>query len=179
MCDLVQTAQARALPDSEDELVCNLGNVKRLGDKLRCTQCAYQTWSKQKLAVHAFSKHGIIDPVRAKLDASGVCYACMVKFGSRLRLREHLFEKGAGICKRYFMEHTSDVDPEVLDKLEGHDREVGSSNVRNGLKRSAGAPDCMRICGPHPRLSQQFPGFRHPLGNGHRWHSPFLEDYDG
>ena len=121
----------------------------------------------------------MMEPVRAKLDATGICYTCMVKFGSRLRLREHLFEKGVGICKRYFMEHISDVDPEVLDKLEEHDREVGSSNVRNGLKRSAGAPDCMRICGPHPRLSKQFPGFRHPLGNGHRWHSPLLEDYDG
>ena len=173
LCDLMQAAQARALLEVEDD------PARRVGDKVRCTQGAYQTWPKQKLAVHAFSVHCIVDPVPARIDATGICYACMVKFGSRLWLRDHVLEKGLSICRQYFLDHAADVEIELFEKLEELDREIGNFDVCKGPKRSAGAPDCLRFCGPHPRLSKQLPGFRHPLGIGHRWHAPLSCKFDG
>ena len=64
------------------------------------------------LSVHQFSEHGMVNPVRGKLDHSSKWYGCMLQFGSRPRLLEHLLEKSL-VCRQYFLDHVADLPGKI------------------------------------------------------------------
>ena len=94
--------------------------------------------SAKALWAHHRSAHGIRNPLRQYLDATGICPVCYVQFPPRTRALAHLTERRCrGQCKtscRSVLE-AGLYEPLPAEEVNKHD---ASDRIKRGLARKAG-----------------------------------------
>ena len=116
-----------------------------------CDACGKRTGSKQALAVHAFRKHGFVRKARFYADQDAVCHICLLKFGCRGRLIEHL-ANASPKCMDALLRMFKPLPDDVVAALDASDRATARELVHTGRRRVVATMPCFRLPGPLPSL---------------------------
>ena len=149
---------------------------RTIGSIWTCTVCDEAFNTRQALAAHSFRKHGYIRRSRFYAGRDAVCNACLLQFGCRGRLIEHLSEKSP-LCMHNLALSFEPFDEDTVAKLDAEDRETARALRRAGRRRVVAESPCVRLHGPTMQLvdwagTPLDSEVRHPLGRNRRYSAP-------
>ena len=151
-----------------------LGSTADLVQMWQCESCDKTFMSKQACAAHAFRKH--VRSIRAFVNESATCFACLLEFSTRSRRMDHIADKSP-ICMDFLTSNFIPIDPETVALLDVEDRSVNKLARSKGMKRGGVGP-CLRLPGPSLIGRPNADGtdgaiarsvVRHPLGPNRRY----------
>ena len=134
-----------------------------------CSICAKVFNTKQALAGHRWKKHGCKRPERL-LVSTVHCEACMLHFGTRLRVLNHVCERSM-ICRNIYHALGPSLSAAQADVLDAQDALDAANDRKKCVRRGIAKTACVRLAGP--LIQQAAPymrgvGQQHWFGNGHR-----------
>ena len=94
----------------------------------QCEICSRVFATKQELSAHSFVSHGLKSVLRNTIVTTS-CWSCMREFHTRSKLHHHIAYLNIK-CRRCYLEHVGDCDPEEVSLLE----ELEAVNVRKLVK---------------------------------------------
>ena len=106
------------------------------GPAIACQLCRYVCFTPSQLAVHKFSRHGIIKEARMFLDDSNMCPSCFRRFPSRTQALKHM-----SVSKRCagYAEFTDVLETKIVNALD-----IAEDERLKGT-RSSGTHDTCQI----------------------------------
>ena len=111
-----KTAKQLCSSPAANVMACNKEDLGAdIGPVFSCHACSFVSSSSQQVALHCFTKHGMIKPARMYLDELNVCPTCLRKYPSRTQAVKHMTCVQA--CSG-FMDFVERQPPEVFNALD-------------------------------------------------------------
>ena len=143
-------AQASAMEAQRAIDVAKVQNATPVVGNIACPCCAAQFDTVQSMSVHAARKHKSRRVARRFANGS-TCWICMQRFGNRLKLVNHLSEKGVYCFINAALWHTPLEDTEVA-RLDDEDRIVAVNNKSGGFRPDYSPDGVEQLYGPIRQL---------------------------
>ena len=112
----------------------------------KCPSCVYTCGTRQQLATHAFTVHGVCRKMRAFTDTDH-CPVCMQWFGTRTRVIVHWEEKSPR-CRRVVLERFRQLPEDTVAVLDERGAEEARTLGRIGRRRYHADTRATRLAGP-------------------------------
>ena len=119
-----------------------------------CTVCNAVRPSRHSPAVHVFRAHGVRQPQHFYVDGTQ-CPVCLVEFGTRIRLREHLSSdlksmkpQKSPICWDECLKRYAPFSEEYAQVLADEDLQTSRSKKKSGFRRTHAKYRSVQAQGP-------------------------------
>ena len=135
-----------------------------------CDQCDSIFLTKQKLMLHAFKKHGTVDPIHFCITGTK-CLSCMLEFHTRVRLVNHVKRRTA--CWDLFYSQGPCLSHDQVQELDYESRLNNRVLVKAGHRSHKALKPVFRVCGPLPcPICPVVKGnSKHVFGRGHNFYN--------
>ena len=120
--------------------------MAEVNDAFSCHLRSYTCSSRQKLATHAFSVHGVRRRTRDLVDTTH-CPVCMQLFHTRVRVVTHLEEK-SDKCRSVVMATFNRLPNDVVAELDRKDAKDARERARKGQRPHHADAPAGRLEGP-------------------------------
>ena len=120
--------------------------VSGLDFAFQCSLCEYSCDTDQKLSLHNFSKHRVLDPIRCYVNTT-FCTVCLVEFHQRENVLNHI-RRGRTPCKRQLLLAGPLISADEADAIDLSLRSHNCCLQKKGLRRHSLVAPCVRLQGP-------------------------------